>query len=265
VILADVVENYPGFPSIKGVELAQKMEEQAKSFGLEIQFDSVKEVKRNEERNALKIVCEENTYYSKAAIVASGASPAKLNVEGEQELAGRGVSYCATCDGYFFLGKKVMVVGGGDTALTDALYLSKIAKSVYIVHRRDKFRGEKINQERVLSNPKITVVWDTVVQKIIGKEKVEKVLLKNVKTEELREMPIDGVFIMIGRRPNTRFIDAEKDDYGYIKINENMQTSMEGVFAAGDCTSAKWRQIATAVGEGAKAALSVEKYLELKA
>lgn len=258
--LADVVENYPGVPGVKGVELARRMEEQARRFGAEIKFDEARNVEIEGEWR--KVVCAGGAYLARAVIVASGASPAKLNVKGERELLGRGVSYCATCDGFFFSGKEVMVVGGGDVALTEAQYLSKLARKVYLVHRRDKFRGEKINQERVLSNPRITIMWNTVVREIIGRDKVEKVSVKDVKTGEGREVPVDGVFIAVGRKPNTGFLPLEKDELGYIKVNENMETSVKGVFAAGDCTSNKWRQIATAVGEGAKAAISAEKYIE---
>jgi thioredoxin reductase (NADPH) len=259
MLLADVIENYPGFLEIKGFELAQKMEDQAKKFGLEIKFSEVKQVKSKEK----KVFCEEESLTAKALIIASGAEPNKLNVKGEAELIGKGVSYCATCDGAFFSGKEVAVVGGGDTALVEALYLSKIAERVYIIHRRDKFRGEKINQEKVLSNPKITIIWNTIIQEIIGKDKVEALLIKNVKTGKEEIKPINGVFIAIGRKPNTEFItDVEKDELGYIKVNDEMETSVEGVFAAGDCTSKKWRQITTAVGEGAKAAISAEKYIE---
>lgn len=258
--LADVVENYPGVPEVKGVELARRMEEQARKFGVEIKFNEARKVESRGEWR--KVVCAGGAYLARAVIVASGASPAKLGVKGERELLGRGVSYCATCDGFFFSGKEVMVVGGGDVALTEAQYLSKLAKKVYLVHRRDKFRGEKINQEKVLSNPRITIMWNTVVQEIIGKDRVEKVSVKDVKTGEGREVPVDGVFIAVGRRPNTGFLSLEKDELGYIKVNEDMETSLKGVFAAGDCTSNKWRQIATAVGEGAKAAISAENYIE---
>ncbi|MBS7657748.1 MAG: thioredoxin-disulfide reductase [Candidatus Bathyarchaeia archaeon] len=258
MLLADVIENYPGFLEIKGFELAQKMEEQARKFGLEIKFNEVKQVKSEEK----KVFTEEEVLTAKALIIASGAEPAKLNVKGEEKLIGKGVSYCATCDGAFFTGKEVAVVGGGDTALIEALYLSKIARKVYLIHRRDKFRGEKINQEKVLSNPKITVLWDTIVQEIIGKNKVEAILIKNVKTGKEETKLIDGIFIAIGRKPNTSFINVEKDDLGYIKVNEEMETNVKGVFAAGDCTSRKWRQITTAIGEGAKAAISAENYIE---
>lgn len=258
MLLADIIENYPGLLEVKGFELAQKMEEQARKFGVEIKFNEVKQVKSAEK----KVFLEEEALTAKALIIASGAEPAKLNVKGEDKLIGKGVSYCATCDGAFFSGKEVAVVGGGDAALTEALYLSKIASKVYLIHRRNQFRAAKINQEKVLLNPKITVLWDTIIQEVIGEAKVEAILIKNVKTGRGESKPIDGVFIAAGRRPNTSFINVEKDELGYIKVNEEMETSVKGVFAAGDCTSRKWRQISTAVGEGAKAAISAEKYIE---
>lgn len=258
MLLADVIENYPGLLEVKGFELAQKMEEQARKFGVEIRFSEVKQVKSLEK----KVFLEGEALTAKALIIASGAEPVKLNVKGEDKLIGKGVSYCATCDGAFFSGKEVAVVGGGDSALTEALYLSKIASKVYLIHRRDKFRAAKINQEKVLLNPKITVLWNTIIQEVIGEAKVEAILIKNVKTGKEEVKPIDGVFIAAGRKPNTSFIDVEKDELGYIKVNEDMESSVKGVFAAGDCTSRKWRQITTAVGEGAKAAISAEKYIE---
>jgi len=185
-----------------------------------------------------------------------------MNVKGEKEFVGKGVSYCATCDGPFFTGKEVVVVGGGDSAVTEALYLSKIASKVHIVHRRDQLRAEKINEEKARANPRIDFVWNTVVQEIAGTNLVGKVVLKDVKTGQVRDFRTDGVFIYAGRKPNTEFANLDKDSAGYVKTNDACETSVKGIFAAGDCTSPRWKQIATAVGEGVKAAMSAEKYIE---
>jgi thioredoxin reductase (NADPH) len=261
VALAGEIENYPGFPRISGLELASKLEEHARSVGLEVINGEVLSLTT---RNTVKrIRVDSNELEAKAVILASGAEPVKLNVEGEEKLVGRGVSYCATCDGPLFKNKVVAVVGGGDSAVKEAAYLAKIAEKVYLIHRRDKLRAEKIAVHRMLSNPKITPLWSMVVRKIVGESKVEKLLLEHVVTSEAKELKVDGVFIYIGRRPNTSFVqDVEKDESGYVRVDEKMATSVPGVFAAGDCTSPLWRQVAISVGEGAKAAMSAVRYLE---
>jgi len=199
---------------------------------------------------------------TKAVIIAAGTTPRKLGAKGELNFIGRGVSYCATCDGFFFREKVVVVVGGGDSAITEAIFLTKMAKKVIIVHRRDKLRAEKINQEHAFANPKISFAWDSVVEEIAGKQVVEKVMVRNVKTNELSEIKTDGVFIYVGLIPNTGFADVEKDEGGFIIANGKMETSVRGIFVAGDCRVTPLRQIATAVGDGAIAAVSAEKYLE---
>lgn len=260
IALTDVIENYPGFPTISGPELMKRFDEHAKRFGLEMVFDEVLEV-RNEGK--IKVIRGgERTYKAKAVIVSTGAKPKALGVKGERELLGRGVSYCATCDGPFFTGKDVAVVGGGDTAIKEAIYLAKMVKTLNVIHRRDKLRAEKILQEEVFSNPKIGFLWDSVVDEIRGQEKVEGVRYRNVKTDQLSEIRVDGVFIFTGIKPYTDFINVEKDEWGFIKTDGDLQTSMLGVFAAGDCRVTPLRQVATAVGDGAIAAVSVEKYLE---
>ncbi len=260
IALTDVIENYPGFPTISGPELMKRFDEHARRFGLEMVFDEVLEV-RNEGK--VKVIRGgERTYETKAVIVSTGAQPKALGVKGEKELIGRGVSYCATCDGPFFTGKDVAVVGGGDTAIKEAIYLAKMVKTLNVIHRRDKLRAEKILQEEVFSNPKIGFLWDSVVEEVLGQEKVEGVRYRNVKTGQLSEIRVDGVFIFIGIKPNTDFINAEKDEWGFIKTDGDLQTSMTGIFAAGDCRVTPLRQVATAVGDGAIAAVSVEKYLE---
>jgi thioredoxin reductase (NADPH) len=260
VATADLIENYPGILEIKGYELSQKLQEQAEKFGLEIRYAEVTGV-RIESDNKI-VLASEGEYAGRSLIVTSGAEPARLNVKGENEFVGKGVSYCATCDGPFFSGKEVIVVGGGDSAVTEAIYLAKIASTVHVVHRRDRLRAEKVNEERAKANPRIDFMWNTVVEEIAGTKFVERVVLKDVKTGQKRDFKTDGVFIYAGRKPNTGFIDVDKDPAGYIKMNDVCETSMKGIFAAGDCTSPLWKQIITAAGEGAKAAMSAQEYVE---
>lgn len=261
IIITDLIENYPGYLEISGGELAGKFEEHAKKFGLETRI--MAEVSGIEDRGDIKVIkTAEGDIEAKAVIIASGTTPKKLGVKGEAEFTGKGVSYCATCDGYFFRDKVVVVVGGGDSAITEAIFLTKMVKKVIIVHRRDALRAEKINQEHAFANPKISFVWDSVVAEIAGTKTVEKVIVKNVKTNALSEIKADGVFIYVGLIPNTGFADVEKDERGFIVANDRMETSVKGIFAAGDCRVTHLRQIATAVGDGAIAAVSAEKYVE---
>lgn len=259
----DLVENYPGFPDgISGSELGRLMEEQAKRFGLESLQDEVVEVKL--EGNTKKVLTQEGAYLSRALIICTGTEYRKLGVPGEEEYRGRGVSYCATCDGPFFQDGKVIVVGGGDSALTEALFLTKFVRELYIVHRRDALRATKIYQERAEANPKIKFIWNSVVQAIKGDSIVRLVTVKNVKTGETREIEADGVFLFIGLVPRTQFLKGlvSLDENGYILTNENCETSVRGIFAAGDCRKKLLRQISTSVGDGATAAFAAEKYLE---
>ncbi len=259
----DLVENYPGFPDgISGSELGRLMEEQAKRFGLESLKDEVIEVKLEGETK--KVLTQEGAYLSRALIICTGTEYRKLGVPGEEEYRGRGVSYCATCDGPFFQDGKVIVVGGGDSALTEALFLTKFVRELYIVHRRDALRATKIYQERAEANPKIKFIWNSVVQAIKGDSIVRLVTVKNVKTGETREIEADGVFLFIGLVPRTQFLKGliSLDENGYILTNENCETSVRGIFAAGDCRKKLLRQISTSVGDGATAAFAAEKYLE---
>ena len=261
IIVTDLVENFPGFQEISGADLAGKFEQHALKFGLETK--SLVEVNRIEDRGNLKIVkTNEGDFETKTVIITTCTTPKKLGAKGELELIGRGVSYCATCDGFFFKEKTVVVVGGGDSAITEAIFLTKMAKKVILVHRRDKLRAEKINQEHAFANPKISFVWDSVVEEIAGKHVVEKVLVKNVKTNAVSEIKTDGVFIYVGLIPNTGFADVKKDEWGFIITNDCRETSVKGIFAAGDCRVTPLRQIATAVGDGAIAAVSAERYIE---
>lgn len=259
----EVIENYPGFPQgITGDELSRLMEEQSKRFGLEVVSHEVVEVKLEGEKKMVKT--EESTYLCETLIICTGNEWRKLGVPGEKEFAGKGVSYCATCDGAFFQDSQIIVVGGGDSALTEALFLTKFAKEITIIHRRDALRGTKIYQERVFANPKIKLLWNSVVQEIKGDSVVQSVLAKNVKTGEMSELKTEGVFLFVGLSPRTEFLKGlvNLDAAGYIITGENGETSVEGIFAAGDCRKKLLRQIATAVGDGATAAFAAEKYLE---
>lgn len=263
-ILTEIIENYPGFPlGIAGPELMQKMEEQAIRFGLKIEYGETVEVKIKEDK--VKIVKINNKEYKTLAIIlASGAEASKLGVPGEEELRGRGVSYCATCDAPFFKDQKIVVVGGGDTAIEEALYLTKFAQEVTIIHRRDRLRATRILQERVFSNKKINFSWDSVVTKILGKEKVEGILVQNKKTGEEKEIFCQGVFVFVGNIPNSKFLNKiiKLDEKGYILTDDNMMTSQEGIYACGDVRKKLLKQVVTACGEGATAAFAAQKYIE---
>jgi len=261
----DLIENYPGFPQgITGDELSRLMEEQAKRFGLEVVSQNVVEVKLEGDKKAVQT--EERSYLCEALIVCTGTEYRKLGVPGEKEFAGKGVSYCATCDGAFFRDSQIVLVGGGDSALTEALYLTKFVKEVTIVHRRDALRGTKIYQERVFTNPKIKLLWNSVIQEIKGDSVIRSVIVKNVKTGQVTEHHTEGVFLFVGLSPRTQFVKGlvQMDEGGNILTDENCETSIKGIFAAGDCRRKLLRQIATAVGDGATAAFAAEKYLEVK-
>ena len=263
--ITELIENYPGFPQgINGDELSRLMEEQAKRFELEVVSQDVVEVKLEGDKKVVKT--EEGSYLCEALIICTGTEYRKLEVPGEKEFAGKGVSYCATCDGVFFKDSQIVVVGGGDSALTEALYLTKFVKELTIVHRRDALRGTKIYQERVFANPKIKLLWNSVIQEIKGDSVVRSVIVKNVKTGEVNEHPIEGAFLFVGLLPRTQFLKGlvNVDEAGYIVTDENCETSVKGIFAAGDCRKKLLRQVATAVGDGATAAFAVEKYLEGK-
>jgi thioredoxin reductase (NADPH) len=261
----ELIENYPGFPQgVTGDELSRLMEDQAKKFGMQTVTQQV--VKVSSEGDVKVVQTYESTYRCEALIVSTGTEYRKLGVPGEKEFAGKGVSYCATCDGAFFRDSQIVVVGGGDSALTEALFLTKFAKELTIIHRRDALRGTKIYQERTFANPKIKLLWSSIVQEIKGDSMVRSIVVKNVKTGEIRELETEGVFLFVGVVPRTQFLQGvvQMDEGGYILTNENCETSAKGIFAVGDCRKKLLRQIATAVGDGATAAFAAEKFLELK-
>jgi thioredoxin reductase (NADPH) len=256
------VDNYPGFPEgILGPDLIANMKKQAERFGAKILYEDV--VKVNLHVKPIEIFTEEKRYKAKSVIIATGATYRKLGLESESRLAAKGVSYCAVCDGYFFRDQRVVVVGGGDSALHDALFLSNLASEVIIIHRRDKFRGEVYLQEQVFNNPKIKVVFDTIVIDIVGKDKVEGVKIKNVKTGKEGYIECEGVFIAIGHVPASDIFkdQIELRDSGHIKVKDFVKTSVPGVFAAGDVADYKYRQAVTAAAYGAMAAIEAEKYI----
>lgn len=262
LMLTSYVENFPGFKSILGRELMERMMEQVKELGVEIIEKNVTKVDFSSK--PFKVMVEENVFEAKRVLIATGARPKFLGIEGEKELIGKGVSICATCDAPFFKNKKVVIIGGGDTAMEYALTLSKFSKDVTIIHRREEFKASKIMIEKVklLENVKFKAPF--IVEKIIGSEKVEAILLKNVKNNETEVFNCDGVFLAIGHVPNTEIFKGivEMDENGYIKVDDKFETSIKGVFAAGDCIDFKYRQAITAAGDGCKAALEIIKSLE---
>jgi thioredoxin reductase (NADPH) len=266
VSLTYTIENYPGFPDgIGGSELTGLFQKQAEHFGARIEFDTATKVDLH--KRPFEIQTYQKTYLADTLIIATGATPNHLNVPGEKELTGRGVSYCATCDGWFFKDKDVVVVGGGDSALEESIFLTRYAKKITIVHRRDALRAGKILQKRALENPKIEIVYNTVVTKIQGEEKVEGVFLQNVVTGEETRLPVDGVFIFIGHSPNTQLFEGqlELDRNNYIVTDRLMQTNVEGVFAAGEAADPTFRQVITSAGMGAAAAMRAIHYIQEKA
>ena len=261
ILNAPLVENYPGFPEgVSGAELGALMHQQAAKYGLKTVTAGVTGVKAGKTH---QVITEGGSFEAKAVIIAAGSEYHKLGVPGEETLVGHGVSYCATCDGFFFRKREVAVVGGGDAAITDALELVQHASKVYVIHRRDQLRAGKVLQKRAMAQPKIKFIWDSVVEEIVGGEVVKALKLRNVKTKKSSTLEVAGVFVAVGLKPNSQqFADVVKlSKTGHIVTDEMMATSVPGLFAAGDVRQSSARQIATAVGDGATAAISVFSYL----
>lgn len=256
------IENFPGFSHILGPDLSTKMFEHAQKFGAEYAYGDIKEIRDGTPYKT--VVTSDKEYLAKAVIVATGAEHRSLGVPGEKELAGRGVSYCAVCDGAFFRDKELVVVGGGDSAVEEAVFLTRFASKVTIIHRRDEFRAQKILQKRAFDNEKINVIWNTVVKEIRGEQKVQHLLLENVQTGEQQEFPADGVFIYVGMNPLSECVKhlGITNEAGYILTDEAMRTKVPGIFAAGDIREKTLRQIVTATGDGSIAAQSAQNYVE---
>ena len=262
VMTTDLVENYPGFPEgISGFELSDQMRKQAERFGLEFRSGEVLALEPGPEYHLLRLEGEE--LKAGAVVIASGAHYKRLGAPGEADFTGKGVSYCATCDGALYRGDTIAVVGGGDTALTDTIFLARFAEKIHLIHRRDAFRAEKWLQEQVFAEKKVEIHWNTVVHEIQGGQAVESLQLKNVKTGKLSSLPVAGVFIFVGIVPNTAWLQGcvALDEWGFIFTNAEMATNIPGVFAAGDVRNKLLRQIATAVGDGAIAAFAAGEYL----
>ncbi len=270
LMLTTVIENFPGFAhGIEGPQLVLQMREQAEKFGATVSEAVVQRIQADV--RPFTITTDKSTVQADAIVVATGAEALWLNVPGEADLIGRGVSACAVCDAAFFRGKKTFVIGGGDAAMEDALALTRFAESVTIVHRRDTFRASKAMIDKVLVNPKVSVIWNTAIERIVGETKVEGIVLKDLKTQEVKEHPADGLFVAIGHRPATEFLHGTValDDHGYVAVagcvsgvTYPTMTTIEGIFAGGDCMDPRYRQVSTAAAFGVMAALDAERYLE---
>ncbi len=265
VMTTEHVDNYPGFPEgVAGFELSQRMRDQAERFGVEIRSAEVTALKPGNPYHTIVLEGGEEIV-GRAIIIASGAQPRRAGFPGEEEFTGKGVGYCATCDGALYRDETIAVVGGGDTALQDAVFLTRFAKKVYLIHRRDQFRGAKLYQEKVFANDKIEIIFDTVVTRILGEKNVSGVTIKNVKTGAESELAVTGVFVFVGIQPIVGWLAKgllEQDEFGFIRTDDKMATNIPGIFAAGDVRVKMLRQITTAVGDGAVAAFAAEKYLE---
>ena len=262
--ITDLIENYPGFPEgIKGMDLMNKFKKQAEKFGVRInELEGVKKIEPLGEK--IKVQTDKQEHTACAVIVASGSLPRKLGILGEDEFLGKGVSYCATCDGPLYRDKDVAVVGGGDAALQEALFLTRFAKKVFLIHRRNEFRGAAINEERLRENEKIEFVWNCRVVEILGEKKLSGLMVEDVRDGKKSRLRAEGLFIFVGFKPNTDFIKGlvKMDEQGFIVTDQNLETSQKGIFACGDCRAKLLRQVVTACGEGAQAAQAARNYVE---
>jgi thioredoxin reductase (NADPH) len=261
--LTHTIENYPGFPDgVGGPQLGELFQKQAEHFGAKVEYDTAYEVELSQRPYTVKT--DGGEYKADTLILSTGANPIHLGIPGEVELTGRGVSYCATCDGWFFKDKKVVVVGGGDSAFEEALFITRYASSVTLIHRREEFRAGAILQNRAKQHPKMNFILDTVVTEVIGTDKLEALKLKNVKTGEESTLETDGLFIFIGHSPNTQMFKGqlEMSDLGYVIVNDKMETNVPGVYAAGEIADPHFRQVITSAGMGAAAAIQATRFLE---
>jgi thioredoxin reductase (NADPH) len=261
--LTFTIENYPGFPDgVGGAQLGELFQKQAERFGAKVEFDSASEVDLSQ--RPFKVTADNGIYLADTLIVATGARPNHLEIPGEYELTGKGVSYCATCDGWFFKDKKVVIVGGGDSAVEEGLFITRYASSVTLIHRRDTLRAGAVLQKRAFEHPKMNFIWNTLVTEVVGKEKVTAVKLKNLQTGAESAFDTDGVFIFIGHTPNTQMFKGQlnMDDGGYLVANHLMETNVPGVFVAGEVADSHFRQVVTSAGMGAAAAIQATHFLE---
>jgi len=262
VTLTNDLENFPGFPNgLGGFEMYQLLEQQATRFGAEMLYDVV--TKLELDGDIKKVHTANQIFEARTVIIATGSTPKRMGVAGENKYIGKGVSYCATCDGFFFSGKNVAVIGGGNSALDEGLFLTRFANKVTIIHRRDQLRADAILQDRARANEKIEFIWDSVVEEVLGDGSVKALKLKNVKTGQISEFPVDGVFVFIGHHPNTELFGEQLtlDESGYLATDRRMHTNLAGVFGCGDVQDSVYRQAITAAGSGCQAALEAERYL----
>ena len=263
ITVTDEVENYPGIPeTVNGFDLADRMKKQVDKFGVTTLIEDVAEITKD--GNMTLVKTSKDTYTVKTVIVATGAQPSKLGTAGEQNFTGRGVSYCATCDGPLYRNHTVAVIGGGDSAVEEAVFLTKFAKKVYLIHRRDKLRAVKIEQDRAFANGKIEIIWDTVVEEFVGDQMLKSLKLHNRKTGENSSLEVTGAFIFVGYVPNTSLLKglADLDERGFAIVNDKMETKTPGIYSAGDLNQKVLRQVVTAAADGAIAAFSAEKWIE---
>ncbi len=263
ILLSEKIENYPGFSKpIPAQKLMEQMQKQAENLGMNLEYEEIENIKQQTGKKVIRTHTGKQ-YETLALIIATGARPGRLGVKGEEEFTGRGVSYCATCDAPFFRNQKVAVIGGGNTALEESLYLTKFAREIYLVHRRGMLRGEKILQERISKSTKIEIVWNSVVEQIYGEEQVKGIKIKNLKTEKISDLACSGIFIFTSPKPNTEFVKdfLKLDNQGFIKTNEKLETKVEGIFACGDVRKNLLKQVVIACGEGALATHIAEGYI----